>query len=107
MMGEQAYTRAAIERAAGAVLAAPEGGRNEELNRQAHGLFGLALAGRIEADEARDSLSRAAEAVGLQPAEIRATLASAWRAAEPRNAEPNGKHRSKAGSPSKAEPPRV
>jgi len=84
---EEAYTRAALERAAGAVLAAPEGGRNAELNRQAHGLFGLALAGRVDADEVRESLTRAAGKAGLQPAEIRATLASALRAAEPRPAE--------------------
>ena len=87
MPSEEAYTRAALERAAGAVLAAPEGGRNAELNRQAHGLFGLALAGRVDADEVRESLTRAAGKAGLQPAEIRATLASALRAAEPRPAE--------------------
>lgn len=86
-MNEDAYTRAALERAAGAVLAAPEGCRNAELNRQAHGLYGLALAGRIGDDDVHDSLSRAAGAAGLKPAEIRATLVSARRAAQPRHAD--------------------
>lgn len=81
------YARAALERAAGAVMAAPEGARNDTLNREAHGLFGLALAGRLDAANAEDALTRAALAAGLDQVEVARTIQSARAAAHPRPAE--------------------
>lgn len=81
------YAQAALERAAGAVMAAPEGARNDTLNREAHGLFGLALAGRLDAATVGESLTRAALAAGLDQVEIARTIQSAREAAHPRHAD--------------------
>lgn len=78
------YAQAALERAIGAVTCAHDGGRNDELNRQAFGLFGLVKAGRLNESAVYDALHRAGAAAGLAPGEIKATLKSAWNKAEPR-----------------------
>lgn len=78
------YAARALQNAAGAVLCAPEGQRNAALNREAHGLYGLALAGRLEDWEVTQTLTTAAHAAGLSPAEIPPTLQSARQAATPR-----------------------
>lgn len=78
------YAQAALERAVGAVSCAAEGTRNDALNRQAFGLFGLVKAGRLPEGGVRDVLHRAGSAAGLVDAEITATLKSAWDKAAPR-----------------------
>lgn len=78
------YAARALQNAAGAVLCAPEGQRNAALNREAHGLYGLALANRLEEWEVTQTLTTAAHAAGLSPAEIPPTLQSARQAATPR-----------------------
>lgn len=78
------YAQAALERAVGAVSCAAEGTRNDELNRQAFGLFGFVKAGRLRESGVRDALHRAGALVGLVDTEVTATLRSAWEAAPPR-----------------------
>ncbi|MFH7326668.1 DUF3987 domain-containing protein [Desulfurivibrio sp. C05AmB] len=78
------YAEKAFQNALGAVMTAPGGSRNDELNRQAHGLYGLALVGRLDEQEVTRQLERAGSAAGLSGNEIAATLSSARRAAEPR-----------------------
>lgn len=65
-------------------MCAPEGQRNMALNKQAHGTYGLALAGRLDEWEVTQALTTAAHAAGLSPAEIQPTLQSARQAATPR-----------------------
>lgn len=79
-----AYAARALQNAAGAVMCAPEGQRNVALNKQAHGTYGLALAGRLDEWEVTQTLTTAAHAAGLSPAEIQPTLQSALQAATPR-----------------------
>lgn len=71
------YTQRALERATSAVLAAPEGGRNDVLNGAAYGLSRLSAAGRLDWHQAAATMERAALAAGLEPAEVRKTLESA------------------------------
>ncbi len=79
------YARSAIERATQAVLAAPEGTRNDTLNREAHGLYGLVKAGRLDYEAVTDALRKAALAAGLSEEEVSTTLFSAMSAARPRD----------------------
>lgn len=80
------YAEAGLQRGVGAVMTAPEGERNAALNREAFGLFGLHLAGRIA--DPTEPLRTAALAAGLGEAETARTLHSARDAAQPRFAEP-------------------
>ena len=73
-----AYTQRAIERATSAVLNAGPGARNDALNASAYGLARLAAADRLDWGQVSQTLERAAVATGLAPAEVRATLNSAW-----------------------------
>ena len=73
-----AYAQRAIERATNAVLSAGPGERNDTLNATTYGLARLAAAGRLDWGQVSQALERAADAAGLAPAEIRATLKSAW-----------------------------
>lgn len=82
--GSDRYAESALERAVGAVMCAADGGRNNALNRQAHGLYGLVLAARLPMDQVTDRLTQAAKSCGLSDGEIRATLDSAFNAANPR-----------------------
>lgn len=78
------YAESALERAVGAVMCIADGGRNDALNREAHGLYGLVLAGRLPMDKVTDRLIQAAKVCGLSDGEIRTTLDSAYNAASPR-----------------------
>ncbi|WP_176761455.1 DUF3987 domain-containing protein [Billgrantia gudaonensis] len=78
------YARRALESAAYAVQSAGQGQRNNTLNREALGVFGLVKGGALNEAEVRQALTRAAEGAGLKAAEIDATLASAWRSARSR-----------------------
>lgn len=71
------YSQRALERATSAVLAAPEGGRNDVLNGAAYGLSRLSAAGRLDWQQVAATMERAALAAGLQPDEVRKTLESA------------------------------
>lgn len=84
-MDASPYAMKAIEGASVAVLTAPDGARNDTLNRQAFGVFGLVKAGHLPEGEARHALERAAAGAGLAHDEAAATLASAWDAADPRD----------------------
>ena len=71
------YSQRALERATSAVLAAPEGGRNDVLNGAAYGLSRLSAAGRLDWQQVAATMERAALAAGLEPDEVRKTLESA------------------------------
>ena len=79
------YSTHALQSAVGAVMCAPEGQRNTALNKQAHGMYGLALAGRLDEYEVTQTLTTAAHTAGLSPTEIQITLQSARTAATPRH----------------------
>lgn len=87
MPGADTYAEKAFRNAIDAVTTALEGNRNNELNKQAHGLYVLAKAGRLDEQEVTSQLERAAGAAGLSLAEISTTLKSARRAAVPRMGE--------------------
>lgn len=71
-----AYAQAALASEAGAVLEAPEGQRNDRLNRAAFALGTLVAAGEIDEDGVADVLAAAAQEAGLDPTEIRKTIRS-------------------------------
>lgn len=60
-----------------AVTDAPEGGRNDQLNRSALNLFQLVEGGSLTRRQVRDELTRAAAASGLDEHGTRRTIASA------------------------------
>ena len=74
------YGAAALASACERIATAAAGGRNVTLNRGAHGIAQLAAGGLVDEAVALDALAQAAERAGLEPAEVRATLRSAWRA---------------------------
>jgi len=78
------YAAKAFEKALVAVAGAGEGCRNDTLNREAHGLFGLAKAGRLDEPLVRRAMGDMAAISGLDEGEITATLNSAWGKAQPR-----------------------
>jgi hypothetical protein len=84
------YGVAALEREAGRLAMAEEGGRNDALNRAAFGLAQLVAGGELSEARALDALEAGAERLGLEDAEARATIKSGWMAgeAEPRQAPP-------------------
>lgn len=82
-----AYARRAIEGACAEVAEAPEGTRNDVLNKQAFALArtlaGLRAAGEsIDMEQACDALARAALDAGLEEGEVQATLRSGREAGE-------------------------
>lgn len=79
------YAARALESALEAVATAPEGQRNDTLNAQAFGLYGLALAGRLDAGEVTAAMEEAALLAGLDLGEIHQTLSSAKGRATPRH----------------------
>ena len=79
------YAESAAERALGALWNAATGERNDTLNTQALGLFGLVKAGRLDGEHVTARLRETASAIGLTGHETEATLRSAWNAAVPRN----------------------
>ena len=72
----EAFTRAHFDAALRRVATAPEGARNDTLNRAAFSLAGFIPTGTLDAGTLTDELSEAARAAGLDDAEIRATIAS-------------------------------
>lgn len=76
------YARAALERETDAVATAPEGTRNDTLNRAAFNLGTLVAAGALEPSAAADALAQAAEAAGLPTEEAERTIANGLRAGE-------------------------
>lgn len=82
--GSDRHAYRALESAVGAVMCAKEPGRNNVLNREAHGLYGLVLASRLPMDQVTDRLTHAAKSCGLPDSRIAPTLASAYKAARPR-----------------------
>lgn len=74
--GGTPYGLAALNSEATAVAAAPEGTRNDQLNRSAFSLGQLVAAGALDAQTVTDALTRAARTAGLGDAEIASTLRS-------------------------------
>lgn len=72
-----AYGRAALEAECAAVVAAPEGARNNTLIKAALALYELANGGELVASDVTQALEAAATAAGLGAREIESTLASA------------------------------
>jgi hypothetical protein len=73
------YGSGAIVSAEENIHAAPESLRNNTLYAQARGCFELAAGGELGAEEVWERLAQAGSAVGLDRAEIKATLRSAHR----------------------------
>jgi hypothetical protein len=82
------YGAGALRRACGTVSSAPEGERNDTLNREAFGIFQLVAGGEITETAAVEWLSSAAQSAGLSPVEVRRTIESAARSGwkQPRRA---------------------
>ena len=74
--GRTGYGAAALERELGKVLMAPEGARNDQLNRAAFALGRLAGADELVIAEIGDSLLSAALRIGLARSEALATIKS-------------------------------
>lgn len=78
--GPSRYGLAALERECQAVHMAPEGTRNDTLNRASFALSQLIGSGHLDPDLVHAKLTNAAIAAGLDPLEIQATLSSGHRA---------------------------
>lgn len=72
-----AYGKTALINECKKVAEAPEGGRNEQLNRSAYSLYGLVAGGVLSEDDVYDNLTHAAAVAGLGTGETVKTLASA------------------------------
>ena len=75
------YTTAALRNEVEAVRSAPSGTRNDTLNKACWNLARFIATGELSQIEIEDALTSAGLAVGLEQAEINATLRSAIRAA--------------------------
>lgn len=78
--GARRYAIAALRNGVERVAVAPQGQRNETLNREAFGLARFIIEGSLAAAEVAEALAHAARVAGLDLREIEATLASALRA---------------------------
>jgi len=78
------YVGAAVASELRELEAAGEGCRNDALNRASFSLAGFIKAAALPEDWAREELERRAVALGLPTHETRKTIASAFRAAPPR-----------------------
>jgi hypothetical protein len=74
-----AYGQRALDAEHGRVAMAPEGTRNDQLNRSAHALGQLAAAGVLPLDLVVSKLVEAAGRAGLVGREVEATIASGLR----------------------------
>lgn len=74
--GPTAYGRRALEAEAAKVRAAPEGVRNDTLNRSAFKVGQLVASGQVAEAEAQEAMLSAALAAGLQSSEAEATIRS-------------------------------
>jgi len=77
------WVKAAVENALASIANAPKGNRNNTLNSEAFGIFGLVKAGAVP-ETIRDDIERTALATGMTKAEVKATIASAWNDAQAR-----------------------
>jgi len=75
-----AYARRALDAELGRIASAPEGQRNEQLNRSAYALGQLVAAGTLDPHAVADALVLVATRAGLAEAEARSTIASGLRA---------------------------
>jgi hypothetical protein len=75
--GRPAYGKAALESELGRVLLAPEGCRNDALNRAAFSLFQLVATGQLDDDEVIQAVFTAGVRSGLGETECIATIRSA------------------------------
>lgn len=73
------YAEAALGNAIGRVATAPQGQRNDMLNRELFGLMRIARAGDLSMREIADGMAVAARHAGLTAPEVQATLRSALR----------------------------
>ena len=73
------YASAALEYEVTKVLEAEVGSRNSQLNASAFAIAQLAKSGNLDEQEAKDLLTQAAQAAGLESSEIKTTIASGWR----------------------------
>ena len=78
------YAAKAAEEAVNAIQDCEDGCRNDTLNSEAFGLFGLVKAGRLPETAVRQILAGTAQGKGLDPPEVKRTLDSAFKAAQPR-----------------------
>ena len=87
------YGAAALERELGRVATAPEGTRNDTLNRAAFALGQLMAGGEVDETTATDQLTTAARRAGLDDTEITQTIGSGIKAGklEPRTSEKRAK----------------
>jgi Bifunctional DNA primase/polymerase, N-terminal/AAA domain len=74
------YGLAALEREMGRLLAAPEGERNNALNRAAFNMAQIAAGGEISRKRAINDLATVAPRIGLSVEEARGTIESGWTA---------------------------
>jgi len=70
------YAQAALEGELNALRAATDGNRNETLNKAAFSLGTLVGGGHLNRQEVEQALQTAAESVGLEPEEVKATVRS-------------------------------
>lgn len=85
---EQRYATSAMSRELEQLQAAPDGARNDALNRAAFSLGQLVAGGLLNEDTVRDTLESVALTIGLHETETRRTIASGMRSgmAQPRTA---------------------
>lgn len=76
------YGVAALEREVGRLARAPEGERNEQLNKAAFSLSQLAAGGEISRKRVIKDLGDVAIRIGLSLEEARGTITSGWKAGE-------------------------
>ncbi|HXF37409.1 MAG TPA: bifunctional DNA primase/polymerase [Actinomycetota bacterium] len=77
--GRSRYAEAALRREAEAVAAAPQGTRNDTLNKAAYALARFVRTGELSATEVGEALLRAAVAAGLPEREAERTILSGLR----------------------------
>ena len=78
------YVATAIASELNQLAGTAEGERNDQLNRSAFAIGGFVLAGWVPEEWARSELETRAVQIGLPVVEARATIASAFRTAQPR-----------------------
>jgi putative DNA primase/helicase len=85
-----AYGQSALDREVAELARAPQGMRNHQLNICGYNLYQLVGGGELAEEAVEDQLRRTGLMIGLRPAEVEATIASARTAglAQPRRAPP-------------------
>ncbi len=81
--GADRYVMAAVNRALDSIASAAKGNRNDTLNTEAFGIFGLVKGGYLP-EHVTEDITRAALSTGSPASEIKATIQSAWSKAVPR-----------------------